>query len=257
MGSSRRTRTPGSPVRPGPGRGAATGLAPRPAGPLGPPGHRRGHLDHLVLGARRERESGPGHADDERDGQHGGDGRDRDPLRLRPEAARRARHRQRRGHAVPGTRVDDPGQPGHRHRPPGRQPADDHRRQGKHQEIGDEPLSRTERRQGPPPSARGGPVAEQQGEQDQRRQRPEERPGERQQGHPERQRDQRRHQQSRTEGEDGAGAEQDRGPRAGPAPGPGQPGQGRIENTAGHHHTARARTKRGQVPPKPNSHLRS
>ena len=149
-------------------------------------------------------------------------------------------YRERRGDAVPGPRVDDPGQPGHRHRPPGRQPADHHRGQGKRQEIGDEPLSRTERREGPPPPARGGPVAQQQGEQDQRRQRPEERPGERQQGHPERQRDQRGHQQSRTEGEDGAGADQDRGPRAGLSPGPGQPGQGRVENTAGHQHTGQS-----------------
>ena len=190
--------------------------------------------------ALREHETGPGHADHERDGQHGGHGRDRDRPRRPPEPAHRPAlaalaAREGGGHAVPGPRVNDPGQTGHGHRPSRRQPADHHRGQGEHQEISEQPLSRTERRQGPPPPAGGRAVAQQQGEQDQYRQRAQERPGERQQGHPERQRDHRRHQQARAQGEDGARGDQDCGPRPGLPAGPGQPGQGGVEHTAGHH----------------------
>ena len=94
-----------------------------------------------------------------------------------PAAAARTTPNQARALATPASPADTDGG-GHR------QAADRRRGHRQRDEVGQQPAHRPERRQGPPPGGAHAAVAERQRDQQHHRQRGQERPGERQDGHP-------------------------------------------------------------------------
>ena len=175
----------------------------------------------------------PGHADHEGDDQHRGQRRHGHPGRpveqRPPEPLQRgtpgprvqwAFHRapdRGGGECVPGARVDHPGEPGHGHDSRRVQVRHQRRGQGQDEEGGDQPGCRAQRRQPPPPGRAHPALAQRHGGAQQDRHRGQVGPGEREQGHPEHQGDDRGHDQADQDGQRRAGDDRAQEARSGQA----------------------------------------
>ncbi len=201
-------------------RGAAD-LAARGPGGSGPAEDtgrvRRGAHGGQVAVVRRvaDHEGQPGQPDHHGEREHHGHRRQRD--RQRQQRRRTAGHRgdqlaaaafpadDRPGHAEPGPRVGHARQAAHRDRRGHRQPPDRRGHHGQRDEVGEQPVHRPGRRQGPPPGPEDAAVAQRQRDEQHDRHRSQEGPGEREDGHPERHRRHRGQQQAGHGGEPGRG----------------------------------------------------
>ena len=120
----------------------------------------------------------------------------------------------RRGQRVPGPRVHHPGQPGHGHHAGRIEARHQGRGQRQHAEAGDDPRGGSGRGEPPPPGLADAALAERHGRAEQDGHGGQVGPGERQQRHPEHQRDHRRHHQPDQHGQHRAGHQ--RGQEPGP-----------------------------------------